>query len=188
MADSNITKNALAASMKKLMEEKPFSKISVGDICEDCGMNRKSFYYHFQDKYDLVNWIFYVNFVEKMDWNAFGNDWEMLRALCRYFYGERRFYQNALAVEGQNSFREYFFGMLQPVLLLLIQNVLEEGEKKDFYASFLSDGFLVSLIRWLREGTKIGPDEFVNDLHEIAVGLAYKVVAEEEQARSVSPD
>lgn len=44
--------------MKKLMEKKPFSKISVGDICEDCGMNRKSFYYHFRDKYDLVNWIF----------------------------------------------------------------------------------------------------------------------------------
>ena len=41
MADSNITKNALAVSMKKLMEKKPFSKISVGDICEDCGMNRK---------------------------------------------------------------------------------------------------------------------------------------------------
>ena len=52
MADSNITKNALAVSMKKLMEKKPFSKISVGDICEDCGMNRKSFYYHFRDKYD----------------------------------------------------------------------------------------------------------------------------------------
>ena len=49
MADSNITKNTLAVSMKKLMEKKPFSKISVGDICEDCGMNRKSFYYHFRD-------------------------------------------------------------------------------------------------------------------------------------------
>ena len=35
MADSNITKNALAASMKKLMSKNPFSKISVGDICED---------------------------------------------------------------------------------------------------------------------------------------------------------
>ena len=69
MADSNITKNALAVSMKKLMEKKPFSKISVGDICEDCGMNRKSFYYHFRDKYDLVNWIFYVDFIERMDWS-----------------------------------------------------------------------------------------------------------------------
>ena len=78
MADSNITKNALAVSMKKLMEKKPFSKISVGDICEDCGMNRKSFYYHFRDKYDLVNWIFYVDFIERMDWSSCRNEWDML--------------------------------------------------------------------------------------------------------------
>lgn len=55
MADSNITKRALAHALKELMEEKNFSKISVADICEKCDMNRKSFYYHFKDKYDLVN-------------------------------------------------------------------------------------------------------------------------------------
>lgn len=54
-ADSNLTKRALAAAMKELMEQMPFSKISVSDIAEQCGMNRKSFYYHFKDKYDLVN-------------------------------------------------------------------------------------------------------------------------------------
>lgn len=46
MPDSNITKKALAMAMKELMEQIPFSKISVSDICEKCGMNRKSFYYH----------------------------------------------------------------------------------------------------------------------------------------------
>ena len=55
MPDSNITKKALAMAMKELMEQIPFSKISVSDICEKCGMNRKSFYYQFKDKYDLGN-------------------------------------------------------------------------------------------------------------------------------------
>ena len=49
LADSNITKRALASAMKELMASVPFSKISVGDICEKCEMNRKSFYYHFRD-------------------------------------------------------------------------------------------------------------------------------------------
>lgn len=49
MADSNITKRALAAALKELMEEKAFDKISVGDICEKCDMNRKSFYCHFRE-------------------------------------------------------------------------------------------------------------------------------------------
>ena len=56
MADSNITKRALAQAMKGLMAKQPFSKISVGDICEACGMNRKSFYYHFRDISDVVEY------------------------------------------------------------------------------------------------------------------------------------
>ena len=44
MADSNITKKALADALKELMDTKPFHKISVSDICERCQMNRKSFY------------------------------------------------------------------------------------------------------------------------------------------------
>lgn len=187
MADSNITKNALAVSMKKLMEKKPFSKISVGDICEDCGMNRKSFYYHFRDKYDLVNWIFYVNFIERMDWSSCRNEWDMLKALCSHFYGERLFYQNALQVEGQNSFREYFCGMLRPVLMLLTQNLVEEGRKKEFYIAFLCEGVLGELVYWLREGSKITPEEFVEDLHEISLGLARKIIAEEVGTQNVIP-
>lgn len=45
MADSNITRNAMAAAMKALMKEKKLSKISISDICGACGMNRNSFYY-----------------------------------------------------------------------------------------------------------------------------------------------
>ena len=173
--------------MKKLMEKKPFSKISVGDICEDCGMNRKSFYYHFRDKYDLVNWIFYVDFIERMDWSSCRNEWDMLKALCSHFYGERLFYQNALQVEGQNSFREYFCGMLRPVLMLLTQNLVEEGRKKEFYIAFLCEGVLGELVYWLREGTKITPEEFVEDLHEISLGLAHKIIAEEAGTQNVIP-
>ena len=187
MADSNITKNALAVSMKKLMEKKPFSKISVGDICEDCGMNRKSFYYHFRDKYDLVNWIFYVDFIERMVWAGGRNEGDMLEALCSHFYGERLFYQNALQVEGQNSFREYFCGMLRPVLMLLTQNLVEEGRKKEFYIAFLCEGVLGELVYWLREGSKITPEEFVEDLHDISLGLARKIIADEAGTQNEIP-
>ena len=181
MADSNITKNALAASMKKLMSKSPFSKISVGDICENCGMNRTSFYYHFRDKYDLVNWIFYVDFIERMDWDACRSPWDMLVALCRHFDAERQFYQNALQVEGQNSFREYFCGMVKPVLVFISNNMVEEeNEKKDFYIGLFSEGLLEELMYWLREGNGIGPDEFAQDLHRISLGLARRVLAEQE--------
>ena len=66
MPDSNITKKALAQSLKELMGKQSFAKISVADICEGCGMSRKSFYYHFKDKYDLVNWIFDMEFIRSI--------------------------------------------------------------------------------------------------------------------------
>ena len=75
MADSNRTKSALADAMKKLMVCKSFAKISISDLCEECGLNRKSFYYHFKDKYDLVNWIFYVDFLTNMGGKNFENEW-----------------------------------------------------------------------------------------------------------------
>ena len=50
------TKYALEASLKHLLAQKPLNKITINDITEDCGINRMTFYYHFKDIYDLVEW------------------------------------------------------------------------------------------------------------------------------------
>ena len=60
MPDSNITKHAIAAALKELCREKSFDKISIADITSTCGLNRQTFYYHFEDKYELLNWIYYT--------------------------------------------------------------------------------------------------------------------------------
>ena len=57
MAD--LTKKAIAEGLKELCHHKDFNKISVRDITEQCGLNRQTFYYHFQDKYELLDWIYY---------------------------------------------------------------------------------------------------------------------------------
>ena len=46
----------LAESLKRAMKQKSFSKITVSEIIQDCGVNRKTFYYHFEDVYDLLEW------------------------------------------------------------------------------------------------------------------------------------
>lgn len=53
---SNTTKQALEASLKKVMLQKPLDKITISDITSDCGISRMAFYYHFKDIYDLVEW------------------------------------------------------------------------------------------------------------------------------------
>lgn len=117
MSDSNITKRALAQSLKELMEVQPIEKISVGSICSQCGLNRKSFYYHFKDKYELINWIYYTEFVEKAIEKQFDTSWNLFEEMCSYFYENRDFYNKTFRVEGQNSFSEYFFSLIFPLCL-----------------------------------------------------------------------
>lgn len=54
---SQITKRALEASLKNVLRTKPLNKITINDLAEDCGINRMTFYYHFKDIYDLVEWV-----------------------------------------------------------------------------------------------------------------------------------
>ena len=54
---SQTTKRAMAASLKNLLLQKPLTKITINDIAEDCGISRMTFYYHFKDIYDLVEWV-----------------------------------------------------------------------------------------------------------------------------------
>jgi len=54
--NSQNTKIMLAETLLSLLETKPISKITVSEIVNLCDINRKTFYYHFQDVYDLLEW------------------------------------------------------------------------------------------------------------------------------------
>lgn len=51
------TKKALCTSLKKLMRHKTFSKITISELIRDCNVNRKTFYYHFEDIFGLLKWM-----------------------------------------------------------------------------------------------------------------------------------
>ena len=52
-----ITKNAIQSSFLKLLSEKPFNKITVRDIVDECGLTRNTFYYYYEDVYEIVDEI-----------------------------------------------------------------------------------------------------------------------------------
>lgn len=161
LPDSNITKRALASALKKLMEEKPFAKISVSDICEACDMNRKSFYYHFKDKYELVNWIYYTECIAALRKKDYQNiDWGLAEDLCAYFYENRSFYRKTLTIEGQNSFSEYFRDIIVMVLSKSMEEMFGQDEFLDFYVNFYTDAFLCAIKRWLLDKDCMPAEQF----------------------------
>lgn len=190
MADSNITKRVLALTLKKLMQTESFEKINVREICEACGVSRKTFYYHFQDKYALVEWIFNSEFTAALNQSQADDRWGFITTMCEYFYRERTFYAKLLEVTGQNSFRQYFQGFMfqavDPFLLLESTRAItipgchgqEMEEIQDFYAHFISDAVLVSVFRWLTGGAKLPPYQFVSRLKGVADMLVIRAVSQ----------
>ena len=72
-----------ANTMKELMQTTPLHEIRVTEICKLCGSDRKTFYYHFKDKYDLVNWIFDIEFFKIIEERAQSDTWENIEALIK---------------------------------------------------------------------------------------------------------
>lgn len=177
MSDSNITKRALAQSLKELMEVQPIEKISVGSICSQCGLNRKSFYYHFKDKYELINWIYYTEFVEKAIEKQFDTSWNLFEEMCSYFYENRAFYNKTFRVEGQNSFSEYFFSLIFSIMSAHLADIFKDEPSVDPYAEFYTDALVCAIKKWLSKKDAMLPDEFCRFVR-IAVMRASREVTE----------
>lgn len=178
MASSELTKLAFANAMKELMVEKPMSKIIIRDITESCNMSRKSFYYHFKDKYDLVNWIFYTEFISVVEKTSYSDIWSLLENICEYLYENKVFYCNALKVKGQNSFSDYFTEVLEPVMLINFGNIFENHGYKEFLSTFFADAIRIAITRWLTEDNDIEPKKFVELIKTAIEGVAIKVIEE----------
>ncbi len=172
MSESNGTKNALARSMKNLMGAKSFSKISITDICDGCGMNRKSFYYHFKDKYDLMNWIFYSDFIGMIGTRQCEGGWELLEAVCELFYNEQGFYRSAFKTAGQNSFREYLLESMHPLVDFLFENIWSDVEARDIIGKLFCEGYILAVKYWLDGGCKTPPKQFVDSIRKFINRLA----------------
>lgn len=167
MAGANVTKKALAAAMKALADEIPFSKITVEDICERCSLNRTSFYYHFKDKYDLANWIFDTEFADIVgsgdihERTSDGMDWQLYYKLCAHLYANRGFYSSAFRVKGQNSLSEHFRELCRPAVRGRMEQVMGGRPVHSFQVEFFTDAILCAIERWITDKDCMQPEEFV---------------------------
>lgn len=193
MADSNITKRALATSLKELMEEQPFDKINVAQICERCDMNRKSFYYHFKDKYDLVNWIFDTEFIALLkDENLevvhanYKERWAFIEKICQYFYHNHGFYRKALQIKGQNSFSDHFREYIQPLLADRISDLFGQKQLDQFTMDFFTDAVICAMERWLLSKECMPPEQFLEKVKELTEKSARSICRELIQAEQES--
>ncbi len=184
MSDANLTKLALAQSLKDLMVRKNFARISVSDISEHCGLTRQTFYYHFKDKYDLMNWIYVTETAPFMYNNKDMGQWkEGLQALCNYMRLNKIFYLNALNTTGQNSFQEYLHDYTRDITRTVIGNIgntdLDE-ESLAFIADVIAVIFVSLTQRWAHNGMKEDPSEYIIKLTGLFDGRLLRALEKQE--------
>ena len=177
MPGASRTKQILAASLKDLMHTMPLEKISVSDIVEHADIGRNTFYYHFQDKFDLVNWIFQTESTRFFAENALRKNWtNALESIEDYLRENKDFYCNALAYNGQNSLQGYLFDTISDLVVQQVHSM--EGaeyrslsrEELRFIGDFIASAIVGLVVRWAAQGMKDDPARYQNCIRRICDG------------------
>lgn len=96
------TKLALAKALQELLITKSLDEVRVSELCSRCNLQRQSFYYHFQDKYDLVAWIFMQDTSRVFTECGSQLNLQFLSSLLNTFYDKKQFYLRIIADRSQN--------------------------------------------------------------------------------------
>ena len=166
---SQVTKRALEQSLKNLLLKKPLTKITINDIAEDCGINRMTFYYHFKDIYDLVEWSCLEDARRALEEKKTHDTWQ--QGLLQIFEAVRQnkpFILNVYRCVDREQVERY----LRPLVDHLILGVIDEqsaamtvrDEDKAFIAQVYGYIFIGIMLDWIRDGMTEEPEKIVDRL------------------------
>lgn len=169
MSDSSITRKVISNGFKELMQKKPFEKITISDIANVCGINRQTFYYHFQDKYDLLNQIFCNEVIVPFANDLTVDNWSKnLLNMLTVVSNNSKFYINALNTSYSSEFQKYMHRVSTKIFTEVIDDAsgkrLIANNDKMFIAEFFSYGIIGSVVAWVTKGIKESPEVIVNHI------------------------
>ena len=179
---SQVTKRALEQSLKNLLLKKPLNKITVADIADDCGINRMTFYYHFKDIYDLVEWSCLEDAKRALDEKKTYYTWQQgLLQIFEAVQENKPFIMNVYRCVHAEQVEKY----LQPLVDGLLIGVLEEesrgmtirDEDKQFIAQVYSYIFIGLMLDWIKDNMREDPRQIVERLARLIKGSMAAAVA-----------
>lgn len=152
------TKQKIGQSLLDILESKPFDKITVLEIMNNCGMTRQTFYNHFLDIYDLMFWKFkedikegYFIMFENGDFiESFSNGMDKMRQ-------HKNFYKGIINIKGQNDFESCFFDTLMSYTITYIKKKKITPEIS-FALNLYWKGVTFLITKWIEDDMKTSPE------------------------------
>ena len=172
---SQVTKRALEASLKNLLLKKPLDKITINDITEDCGINRMTFYYHFKDIYDLIEWCCVEDAKKALEGKKTYDTWQQgFLQIFEAVLDNKPFILNVYHSVSREQVEIYLYKLTYDLLIGVVEeksagmNVREEDKK--FIADFYKYAFVGLMLDWVRHDMKGDPHKIIEDLSVVMHG------------------
>lgn len=172
---SQITKRALAASLKNMLLKKPLNKITINDIAEDCGINRMTFYYHFKDIYDLVEWTCEEEAAKALEGNKTYDTWQQgFLNIFNAVLENKPFIINVYRSVSREQVELYLYKVTYDLLIGVVNersaDITVSDDDKKFIADFYKFAFVGIMLEWIKNDMKTDPKEIVDRISSLIHG------------------
>lgn len=182
------TKEALAQSLIRCLNRTALDRITINDIVKDSNFNRHTFYYHFRDIHDLLEWIFIRETEKMINWSNTAADWQATyHMVFTYSLENKKVIQNIYGSLGREYLDNYLHDVLQKVLLNGVENYVKENRMEVPRAAqvFVADAFKYIFVGffldWVRDGMKEDHDLILANLNTAIGGEMKKMLQRFEQ-------
>ncbi len=180
---SNLTKKALLVAFGELIEEKPFNKITITDLTKKCGLNRMTFYYHFDNIYELMIWGLERQMHEASKDCVNYENWKTGYLRIFYFALDRKKYiKKIFQTIEQEHLEHYLNKIAEQMVLFVIDDKIGDGvmdeDDRIFTAQICSHVLIGMLVSWVSRGMKEEPEIMVKRAGRLLDGMIEKTINE----------
>lgn len=172
---AQMTKRALEESLKRLLLKKPLDKITISDLTEDCGISRMTFYYHFKDIYDLVEWACVEDAARALEDKKTYDTWQQgFLQIFQAVEANRPFIMNVYHSVSREQVEFYLYKLTYDLLIGVVeeksQGIPVRDEDKKFIADFYKYAFVGLMLDWIRGDMREAPERIIDRLSTLIHG------------------
>lgn len=165
----NNTKYALEESLKNILKQKSFDKITIADLTSDCGISRMAFYYHFQDIYELVEWACIEDGKKALsDKNTYDTWQEGLTQIFEAVLDNKTFIMNVYKSVERKRIENFLYQLTYQLIMDVVDEKCAKDNLADEYKQFIADfykyGFVGLMLDWIDGGMKEDYNRIVEQL------------------------
>lgn len=158
------TKELISKTFVNLVIAKKTYNITVTDICNQLDISRPTFYRYFKDRYEIIEYIYYVNTTKPVHNLVINNisNHEVVECWFNSFYSLRDYYTIIVREHGQNSLFETSITNLTEFYKETLSKNYPDYTKLDYVAFKLASSQIMMVKKWLFEGAKVSPRDLTN--------------------------